>query len=304
MTVATTILVTGKHGQLARAMAERAALSSELSVVCLGRPELDLETHGTIGAAIRKIAPDIVVNAAAFTAVDLAEDQPDAAHAINAAAAGYIAAAARAIGAPIIQISTDYIYDGSKTSSYVEADRANPQSVYGRTKLEGEKRVQAENPDHVVLRTAWVYSPFGKNFIKTMLELARTRDTLNVVGDQYGNPTSAIDLADAVLEIIKRWQSAPATGLGQIYHCAGSGETNWCNLARHTFETSRRQGGPYAEVSPILARDWPAKAARPINSRLDCTAFATDFGWRAPEWQRSVDLVVSRLLSAKTEATA
>lgn len=291
------ILLTGVHGQLARSMAERADASREFGVACIGRPELDLERPETIERTVRDHQPDVIIGAAAYTAVDRAEDEPDLAMRLNGEAPGWLARAACTNGARFLQISTDYVFDGRKTSPYVESDPAAPQSAYGRTKLEGERRVLAEMPEAVILRTSWVYSPFGRNFVKTMLELAETRDRLTVVDDQHGNPTSALDLADACLAIIQTWRDAPTVGLGEIYHCAGSGETTWCGLACHTLGASRKYGGPFAEVTGITTKDWPTKAPRPANSRLDCTKLGRDFAWRAPDWRDSTEFVVHRLLN-------
>jgi dTDP-4-dehydrorhamnose reductase len=237
----------------------------------------------------------VVVNAAAYTAVDQAEDDPEAAFRINSAAAGQVAAAARLAGARVIQVSTDYVFDGSAEGAYSETAPTAPLGVYGRSKLEGEKAVAKANPDHLILRTAWVYSPFGRNFVKTMLNAAQTRDSLNVVDDQHGNPTSALDIADGILAIVALWSSGSATGLGGVYHLAGTGSTSWCGLARHVFAQARALGLPAAEVSPIRTEDWPTRAARPRNSRLDCSKLESDFGYRAPAWQESVGDTVRRL---------
>ena len=289
------VLVTGRDGQLARSLAERAAACPDLSLETVGRPELDLERPESIAAAIAAAAPDVVVNAAAYTAVDQAEDEPDRADRINAAAAGEVAEAARRAGARIIQVSTDYVFDGSAEGPYSEAAPTNPLGVYGRSKLEGERRVAESNPDHLILRTAWVYSPFGRNFVRTMLNAAQGRDTLNVVDDQHGNPTSALDIADGVLAIMKGWVGAPGRGLGQVYHLAGTGSTSWCGLARQVFAAAAALGLPTAEVNPIRTEDWPTRAVRPRNSRLDCSKLEADFGYRAPGWQDSVTETVRRL---------
>jgi dTDP-4-dehydrorhamnose reductase len=208
----TRLLVTGVQGQLARSIVERAASRDDILVECVGRPELDLEKPETIGSVVRERAPDIVVGAAAYTAVDQAEDEPDIAMGINGEAAGILARATSACGARLIHVSTDYVYDGRKNAPYLETDNVAAQSVYGKSKLEGERRVRAELPEAVILRTSWIYSPFGGNFVKTMLHLARTRDRLSVVDDQHGNPTSALDLADAVLAVAKKWKSRPNAG--------------------------------------------------------------------------------------------
>ncbi len=293
------LLVTGTKGQLARALYERAADDDAIDLTCIGRPDLDLAEASSIRSPIHDLKPDAVISAAAYTAVDKAEDEPDQADLINAVAPGEIAKAAREIGAAIIHLSTDYVFDGDKTGSYSETDAVNPKSVYGSSKLKGERAVAAANPKHVILRTAWVYSPFGHNFVKSMLSLAEGRDHLSVVDDQYGNPTSAFDLADAVLTITKQWQRSGPTG--KVYHCAGTGATTWCRLARHVFATSARYSGPVAEVAPITSAEWPTKAARPKNSQLDCSRLLNDYGWRAPEWQASVEKVIARLLDTGSE---
>jgi len=289
------ILVTGRDGQLARSLAERAAESPDLSLETVGRPGLDLERPESIAAAIAAAAPDVVVNAAAYTAVDQAEDEPERAFRINGEAAGEVAAAARRAGARIIQVSTDYVFDGSADGAYSETSPTNPLGVYGRSKLEGERRVAEAGPDHLVLRTAWVYSPFGRNFVKTMLGAAQARDELNVVDDQHGNPTSALDIADGILAILSRWTTEPALGLGQIYHLAGTGTTSWCGLARQIFAEAAPLGLPVASVQPIRTEDWPTRAVRPRNSRLDCGKLGSDFGFRAPRWEESVAATVRRL---------
>jgi dTDP-4-dehydrorhamnose reductase len=298
------LLVTGTEGQLARALSERGATAAGVEVVCVGRPSLDLARPETIAAAVREVGPDVIVNAAAYTAVDRAEDEPEIARAVNAVAPGVLADASRKAGARLIHLSSDYVYDGEKSEPYVESDQLHPLSVYGQTKLDGETAVREHCNEHVILRTSWVYSPFGRNFVRSMLELAATRSRLTVVDDQYGNPTSALDVADAVLAIVSHWRQTPRSGLGQVYHCAGTGATTWCGLARHVLRESARLGGPLAEVVAITSRDWPTKAARPANSRLDCGRLARDFAWRSPEWQQSVSVVVRRLLSIPATGAA
>lgn len=290
------LLISGRNGQLARSLAERAAADASVDLITLGRAELDLERLETIAPAIRSISPDVVLNAAAYTAVDLAEDEPQRAFRINSEAAGELAAAAREAGAPVIQVSTDYVFDGKAENAYSESAPTNPLGVYGRSKLEGEKRVAAANSDHLIVRAAWVYSPFGRNFVNTMLGLARDRDHLSVVDDQWGNPSSALDLADGLLAILRRWRERPGLGFGHIYHLTGAGSTTWCRFASEIMECSSRLGGPSAEVRPISTADWPTRARRPANSRLDCSKFAGDFGYSAPDWRASTADTVRRLL--------
>jgi len=302
--MAISMLVTGVEGQLARSLAERAAPRKDIVLACVGRPVLDLEKPETIERAVRQRAPDIIVSAAAYTAVDRAEDALDVAMRVNGEAPGILAHAARASAARLIQISTDYVYDGRKNATYLESDKVTPQNVYGKSKLEGERRVRAEMPEAIILRTSWVFSPFGRNFVKSMIELARTRDRLMVVDDQHGNPTSALDLAEAILAIVRTWQRRGGVGLGEIYHCAGTGHTTWCGLAEHTLNASRALGGPFAQVAGVATSEWPTKAVRPANSRLDCSKFVRDFSWRTPDWHGSVALVVRRLLGASKSGAA
>jgi dTDP-4-dehydrorhamnose reductase len=290
------VLVTGKHGQLVQSLVERAQSHAALDIVAVGRPELDLELPGSAAEVVRSIAPDAVINAAAYTAVDLAEDEPERAMRINADAAGELAAAAKAAGAPIIQISTDYVFDGRAGGPYSEDAPTNPLGAYGRSKLAGEERVRAENQEHLILRTAWVYSPFGQNFVKTMIRLAETREVVTVVADQHGNPTSALDLADALLVVLRHWREGERVGQEVTYHLAGSGAASWFDLAEAVFEECRAHGHAAAKAEPIRTSDWPTKAARPSNSRLDSSAFSRDFGFDMPPWRASLPEIVQRLV--------
>ena len=288
------ILVTGREGQLVRSLAEAAAKRGGIEIIAAGRPDLDLELSGSATRAIAAAAPDLVINAAAYTAVDQAEDEPERAFRINGEGAGEVAAAARAAGAPIIHISTDYVFDGASEQPYREDDPTNPLGVYGRSKLEGEDQVRRSNPDHLIVRTAWVYSPFGKNFVKTMMRAAREREVLSVVADQRGSPSSALDLAEGLLAVARRWSADRSAGLGQVYHLAGTGETSWQGFAAYIMKECARLGLPAARVEPIKTADWPTRARRPANSVLDSGKFAHDFGFRMPEWRQSVSQIVSR----------
>lgn len=290
----TRIVVTGREGQLVRSLIERAA-GRDVELIALGRPDLDLDVPGAARAAISRARPDLVINAAAYTNVDAAEDEPDRAMRINSDAAGEIAAAAREAGAAMVQISTDYVFDGAASGPYAEDAATGPIGVYGRTKLAGERRVRAADSAAIVVRTAWVYSPFGRNFVRTMMTLARTRDTVGVVADQRGNPTSALDLADGLLALADRLARGDRATLGQVYHLAGTGAASWFDLARHVFATCAKLGLPTAEAKPVTTADYPTKAARPANSMLDCARFTADMGFAMPAWREATAATVARI---------
>ncbi|MBA8882167.1 dTDP-4-dehydrorhamnose reductase [Phyllobacterium myrsinacearum] len=292
------IVVTGQEGQVVRSLAERARVHPEVTLLTLGRPDFDLARPDTIGDAIRSAKPDLVVSAAAYTAVDQAEDEPELAYAINAAGAGAVSAAAAQAGAPVVHLSTDYVFAGEGETPYTEDDPTGPSGVYGQTKLAGETLVAQANGKHLILRTAWVYSPFGKNFVKTMLHLAASRDSVSVVSDQWGNPTSAIDIADGILCVADRLRTDPQFDAFGIYHLAGTGSTNWSSFARAIFHDSRGEDGPFADVKDILTAEYPTKARRPLNSRLNTEKFHGMFGWKAPSWEQSTTSTVKRLLQS------
>ncbi|WP_417692131.1 dTDP-4-dehydrorhamnose reductase [Roseibium sp.] len=266
------ILVTGKEGQVARCLADRAADHPALELVFCAREgtevRLDLAEPATLRAAVQQVRPDVVLNAAAYTAVDQAEDEPELAMAINGQAPGILADEAAKIGARFIQISTDYVFDGELDRPYLPSDPVNPLGVYGQTKQAGEAAVRAANPDHLIARTAWVYSPYGKNFYKSMLRLAETRDELSVVDDQIGNPTSAYEIADGLLAICDDWAAGGKKRLGETIHLVGPEEMTWCGFARKIFAQSMASGGPGCHVVAISSAEYPTKAKRPRNSRL------------------------------------
>lgn len=287
------LLVTGTNGQVARALADRAGQFPEITVVAVGRPQLDLENAATIFPALAEARPDLIVNAAAYTAVDKAETEPQRAFAMNRDGAAAVAAAAQTLGVPLIHLSTDYVFSGSKATAYVESDDTGPLGVYGKSKLEGEVAVRSANADAMIFRTSWVYSPFGGNFVKTMLRLAVERPVLRVVDDQVGTPTCALDLAEAILRIAAH----AGEGAGTTFHVAGSGSVSWCGFAKHVFETSRLAGGPTVEVVPISTSEYPTPARRPANSRLDTSAFSASFGHSLPDWRAGVEATVRRIIA-------
>jgi len=289
------LLVTGREGQVVTSLLERAAADPSVKIVTAGRPDLDLSRPDTVRGHVARLKPDIVVSAAAYTAVDQAEEEPAVAMAVNGVAPGILAGEAAALGIPIIHLSTDYVFSGDKDGAYLETDETGPQGVYGVTKLAGEQAVTAANPRHVILRTAWVYSPFGRNFLKTMLRLAVDRDVVSVVADQVGNPTAAHDIADGILAVAARLRVRD--DLFGIYHIAGTGATSWAGLAAHVYEVSRGLGGPSAEVREIATSDYPTRARRPANSRLNCDRLRDAFHWQSPDWQKSCYRVVQLILS-------
>ena len=293
----TKVLVTGAQGQVARALADGCSRVSGHEFVFAARPEFDLAKPESLGTVLDRWKPDIIVSAAAYTAVDLAEDEPDQARKINAEAPAVIARWCATQGSRMIHLSTDYVYAGTGELPYVESDEVAPQNVYGATKLAGEQAVRETLAQHVILRTAWVYSPYGKNFVKTMLHLAASRPELRVVADQFGNPTSAADIASGVFQILEQWKKYPSLGLGQTYHLAGDGHTHWAEFADRIMQFSREAGGPGSKITPIGSADYPTKARRPANSRLDCSKFEMTWGWKPAHWSNSLAPVVAALRS-------
>ena len=298
------ILITGGAGQLATSL-DALARERGMTAIRVGRPEFDFDRPDTIDAVFQATQPALVVNAAAYTAVDAAETDAEAAARANETGPARLAALCAAAGVPLIHVSTDYVFDGRKGAPYVETDPTAPQGVYGATKLAGERAVLGSGAQAIVMRTSWVYAATGKNFIRTMLNAAHRLQSqgdgvarLRVVADQRGCPTSADDLAAAILNIVQRiladgWQP----GYGGVVHAAGSGETSWHGLAVAAFEAAARHGRPLPIVDPIATADWPTPAPRPADSRLDCTRLATLFGQVLPPWRDSVDQVVGRLLT-------
>jgi dTDP-4-dehydrorhamnose reductase len=297
------IVVTGRKGQLALSMLERGpALGVE--VVALGQPELDLTAgEEALYQLLLAHRPEGIVNAAAYTAVDKAESEAELAHAVNAQGAGDIARVAQRLGVPLVHVSTDYVFAGDKAAAYVESDATGPTGAYGASKLAGEQAVLASGADAAILRTAWVYSPFGANFVKTMLRLAATRDELGVVADQFGCPTSALDLADACIGVLQHLQSNPAPELRGVFHATGQGEASWADFARAIFTASQHEGGPGATVKGIATSDYPTPARRPANSRLSGAKLSEIHGITLPQWQGSLTGVVARLV-AESQAMA
>lgn len=292
------LAVTGLNGQVVTSLIEQASALADVTVVPLGRPELDLADLATIAPALTAARPDVIVSAAAYTAVDKAETDVEAAFRANGEAPGVVAATAAALGVPVIHISTDYVFDGAKPEPYLEDDAVNPLGVYGASKLAGEAAVTQATGDFAILRTAWVYSPFGANFVKTMLRLAADRDELNVVSDQLGAPTSALDIADAVIAVARQLIDHPGDGARRgVFHLSGTGYTDWAGFAEEIFALSAARGGPGARVNRITTAEYPTPARRPANSRLNTDKLHRVFGVRPAPWRDSLVPVIDRLLT-------
>lgn len=286
------ILVFGRSGQVARELAELGEQAGR-AMVFAGRETLDLAEHGQIEGLIARIGPSAVINAAAYTAVDKAESEADAAYALNRDAPAAMARACAARGLPFVHFSTDYVFDGALDRPYVETDPTGPTGVYGASKLAGEQAVMAVGGAAIILRTSWVYSVHGANFVKTMLRLAATRDAVGVVGDQLGRPTWARDCAEAALVALDALGSDP--GLAGVYHLSGGGDATWAQFAAATFEISAQRGGPTAQVNPITTADYPTPAKRPANSRLDCGKIQAALHWRARPWRESLAACMTKM---------
>ena len=290
------MLVTEREGQVVSALVELGWQQDEFDVLALGRRDLDLADKQSIDGAIKARQPDVIVSAAAYTAVDQAETDKASAHAVNGFASGEIGRVASRLGIPAIYLPTDYAFDGNKTSLYQETDHKNPLSVYGSSKLEGQHALAAATDNHVILLTAWVYSPIGRNFLKTMLNVAGTRDRLNVIDDQHGNPTSAVDIADAILAVAHNLLQDQAIELRGTFYLAGQGPASWADFAAGIFERSRLLGGSSAELARISSADYLTAAKRHASSRLDATKLTSLRGVTLTPWQRSMETVISRCL--------
>lgn len=290
------LLIAGWQGQVARALVEMAPGRPDVTACAVGRAALDICEAKSIERALSGISPTLVINSAAYTAVDKAETEPERAFALNRDGARLLAEASAKRGIPIIHISTDYVFDGRKPTPYVEEDPANPNTVFGRSKLEGEEAVHATNPKHIILRTSWIFSPYGRNFVKTMLAQAKELPRVRVVDDQRGSPTYAPHLVSAILDLARIVSAPGAEGPWGIFNAANTGTTTWRGFADEVFAHSRALGGPVAEVDPIRSADYPTPAQRPDNSQLDCSRLERTFGLRLPPWQEGVADCVTRIL--------
>ena len=288
------VAVTGFKGQVATSLLERAG--GDVTIIALARPEVTLEDRAAVLDGVARARPDVVINAAAYTAVDKAEQEEWLAVQVNGAGADHVAEAAAKIGAPLIHLSTDYVFDGTLDRPYREDDAPNPTGAYGRSKLMGEKLVAERCENSAILRTAWVYSPFGANFVKTMLRLNETKDEVGVVADQHGNPTYALDIADAVIAVARRLRADSSPALRGVFHMTGSGEATWADFAEAIFAEAAARGRRPTRVKRIATAGYPTPARRPANSRLDNTKLKETYGLALPDWRASVKLCCERLL--------
>lgn len=288
------ILLVGKDGQVGGELVRSLAALGE--VTATGRTEVDLTSDDSIRAVVRNLRPQLIVNAAAYTAVDKAESEPELAQRINADAVATLAAEAKSVGAAMIHYSTDYVFDGAKTEPYVEEDVPNPLGVYGRTKLAGEQALAQAGIPYLVLRTSWVYGARGRNFLLTILRLAAEKPELRIVDDQIGAPTASFEIAAATVAIARRWMGAAGAEDSQsgIYHLTAAGETSWYGFAAEALRASGATK-TLARLIPISSAEYPTPAARPKNSRLDCGKLENVFGVRLPEWKVSLAAVLRQL---------
>ncbi|MBX3669142.1 MAG: dTDP-4-dehydrorhamnose reductase [Rhodocyclaceae bacterium] len=295
------ILLLGANGQVGWEL--RRALAPLGALTALDRSGANFERPDSLAEVVARHRPDAIVNAAAYTAVDRAEGDVARARCVNAEAPAVLAAAAARLGAWLVHYSTDYVFDGNKPAPYVETDPTDPASVYGATKLEGERAIAASACRHLILRTSWVFAARGANFAKTMLRLARERDELKVVADQIGAPTGAEFIADATALMLYRLahDAGLAADASGIYHLSGGGAVSWYDYARFVIERARAAGAPIkvepARVLPIATADYPTPARRPANSRLDCSKIGSIFGIYAPAWETQVARLVDELVA-------
>lgn len=281
------ILITGKNGQVVQSFLE-ISKDADYEVITLGRPEVDFANPSNLKEAIIAHKPDAIINAAAYTAVDKAESEPEIAKMVNVIATQEIAKAANELEIPLVHISTDYVFSGDKDTPYVETDEVAPCSIYGKTKLAGEEIIPQLHNNYAIFRTAWVFSPFGNNFVKTMLRLGETRDELNVVADQFGCPTSALEIARAIKIIVLRLIEDNSQDLRGIFHLTAGGETNWAGFAKEIFTQNKEMSGKEVIVNSISTEQYPTPAKRPKNSRLNCDKLATYYGIKLPNWEISL----------------
>jgi len=291
------IVVTGKDGQVDTSLQALADTLPDVDIMRIGLPEADLSRPETLEPHVVTAKPDIIISSAAYTAVDKAESEQNLAQAINGDGPGELARLAALLDVPIIHLSTDYVFAGDKDGPYTEDDEPAPASAYGRTKLSGEMQIKAATPNHVILRTAWVYSPYGNNFVKTMLRLGGTRDEINVVADQYGCPTYAPEIARGLLHVARKVAADKNPALRGVFNLTGQGETNWAGFAQAIFEGSTARGGRRVTVHPVPSTQYPTPAKRPNNSRLSGEKLKAVYGLELDPWRTSLASCLDVLLT-------
>ena len=293
------ILVFGRNGQVASEL-RRAPWPPGFSVECRDRAQVDITRPDDVRRAVAGSGAAVVVNAAAYTGVDQAESEPESAFAVNRDGAAHVAEASAKAGAALVHISTDYVFDGRKDGAYLEDDLVHPLSVYGASKEAGERAVREALARHVILRTAWVYSPHGGNFVKTMLRLGSERDELNIVDDQRGCPTAAADIAGAIVGVVTWLAAGKTDGFGTFHFC-GAGATTWYGFAGAIFELAAAHGAKVPRVNPITTADFPTPASRPKNSVLDCTRIGRVYGIEPRPWRDGLAECIDELFATGDE---
>ncbi len=296
------VLLTGVNGQVGHALKQNLVDDKKIELFALSREQLDFFNQDEIRRVIRKIKPDLIINPAAYTAVDKAESEPELAFAINAQAPRVLAEEAAKLNALLVHYSTDYVFDGNKTNPYVEADATNPLSIYGKSKLAGEQAIRDVDAAHLIFRTSWVYGAYGKNFLKTILRLASEHDSLKIVGDQFGAPTSSLTIADATMNILNQQDSQNQTNQLGVYHMTNTGRTSWHGFAAEIVaqyaQLPLKNDRPtlkvkVADVAAITTAEYPTPAIRPLNSSLDLTKLSKTFNIQLPAWQQALSDVLN-----------
>lgn len=284
------ILVTGSKGQVGQSLVRLLELRNDVEFIALDRDKLDITNKQEVDSVVVAFSPDVVINAAAYTAVDKAESETQLAAAINRDGPSFLAEAAQKVGAALLHISTDYVFDGKNAEPYSEQDQTAPQSVYGQTKLEGELAVASACERHIILRTAWVFSEYGNNFVKTMLRLAETHDNLNIVGDQLGGPTYALDIAKALVLMSDQIMTGRDVKYG-TYHFSGLPHVSWYEFARAIFSAAENQTliAKQPVLKSITTAEYPTAATRPANSKLNVQKIFNHFEIEASDWQRALN---------------
>ncbi|MEZ9295338.1 dTDP-4-dehydrorhamnose reductase [Vibrio cyclitrophicus] len=284
------VLITGCYGQVGSCLTRQLANNGNITVRGLDREHLDITNQKAVSAAVAEFKPTIIINAAAHTAVDKAEEEVDLSYAINRDGPKYLAQAAQSVGAAILHISTDYVFEGNKVGEYVETDTTNPQGVYGKSKLAGEIAVTEACDKHIILRTAWVFGESGNNFVKTMLRLGENRDALSIVGDQFGGPTYAGDIANTLIQIAKRINQGDTVEYG-VYHYSGLPHVSWFDFADAIFDVAVEQGvlAKKPRLTSITTDQYPTPAKRPSNSRLSTEKITLGFSVKASDWKAALN---------------